>query len=300
LSLFPSVFVTKKLNDQDNLQFAYTRRINRPNFFQTMPFTDFSDSLNLRRGNPELIPEFMNSLEISYQNIFSKGHNLLFSVYYKRATNLITNYLQTEFNEDLNREVVVTTYANSNSSQAYGAEATLKNSFFEILDLTTNVNVYQSTVDATNVEAGLKIERLSWFIKENLQLRLPLGFTVQLTGEYRSKASFTPDSGNRMPWMSGPTNTAQGYSLENWFFDASIRKEVLNKKGTITLNMNDILRTRRSGTYTESDFFIQEQYRYRDPQILRLNFSYRFGKMDASLFKRKNMRMNMQGNDMMG
>lgn len=299
LSLFPSVFLTKKLNDQDNLQFAYTRRINRPNFFQTMPFTDFSDSLNLRRGNPELLPEFMNALEVSYQNIFSKGHNLLLSVYYKRATNLITNYLTTEFNEDLNREVIVTTFANSNNSQAYGAEATLKNSFFDKIDLTTNVNVYQSTVDATNVEAGLKIERLSWFIKENLQVKLPLGFSVQLTGEYRSKASFTPDSGNRMPWMAGPTNTAQGYSLENWFVDASIRKEVLNKKGTITLNVNDIFRTRRNGTYTESSYFIQEQYRYRDPQIFRLNFSYRFGKMDTSLFKRKNMRMNMQGNDMM-
>lgn len=300
LSLFPSVFFTKKLNDQDNLQFAYTRRINRPNFFQTMPFTDFSDSLNLRRGNPELLPEFMNSLEVSYQNIFAKGHNLLVSVYYKRADDLITSYLVTEFNEDLGREAIVITYANSNSSQAYGAEATLKNSFFNMIDLTTNVNVYQSTVDASNVEANLKIDRMSWFIKENLQVKLPAGFTVQLTGEYRSKASFTPDSGNRMPWQPGPTNTAQGYSLDNWFVDAAIRKEVLNKKGTITLNVNDIFKTRRNGTYTESAFFTQEQYRYRDPQIFRLNFSYRFGKMDASLFKRKNMRMNMQGNDMMG
>ncbi len=300
LSLFPSIFLTKKLNDEDNLQFAYTRRINRPNFFQTMPFTDFSDSLNLRRGNPELIPEFMNSLELTYQNIFAKGHNLLVSLYYKRATNLISSFLKTEYNEDLNREVVVTTYANSNSSQAYGAEATMKNSLFNMLDLTTNVNVYQSNVDATNVEPGLKIDQLSWFVKEMVQLKLPKGFTFQLSGEYRSRASFTPDSGNRMPWMPGPTNTAQGYTLENWFVDASIRKEVLNKKGTITLNVNDIFKTRRSGAYTESDFFIQEQYRYRDAQIFRLNFSYRFGKMDASLFKRKNMRMNMQGNDMMG
>ncbi|MBK8504184.1 MAG: outer membrane beta-barrel protein [Saprospiraceae bacterium] len=33
LSLFPSIFVTRKLNDQDNIQFSVTRRINRPNFF---------------------------------------------------------------------------------------------------------------------------------------------------------------------------------------------------------------------------------------------------------------------------
>ena len=122
----------------------------------------------------------------------------------------------------------------------------MKNSLFDMLDLTTNVNVYQSTIDATNVEAGLKIERMSWFVKENLQLRLPAGFSVQLTGEYRSRASFTPDSGNRMPWMPGPTNTAQGYSLENWFMDAAIKKEVLDKKGTITLNVTSAA-TRCSG-----------------------------------------------------
>jgi outer membrane receptor protein involved in Fe transport len=300
ISLFPSVFVTKKLNDLDNIQFAYTRRINRPNFFQTMPFVDFSDSLNLRRGNPELRPEFMNSVELSYQNVFAKGHNLLVSVYYKRADGLITSYFIREFNEDLGRDVNIITFTNADNSQAYGAEFTLKNSFFNRFDLTTNVNVYQSKVDATNVESDLLIERASWFVKENLQVKLPAGFTVQLTGEYRSKASYTPNEGNRMPWMPGPTNTAQGYTLENWFMDVSLRKEILDKKGTLTLNVNDVFRTRRNGTFTASGTFIQESYRYRDPQIFRVNFSYRFGKMDASLFKRKNMRMNMQGNDMMG
>jgi outer membrane receptor for ferrienterochelin and colicin len=265
-----------------------------------MPFIDFSDSLNLRRGNPELLPEFMNSVELSYQNIFATGHNLLVSVYYKRATNLITTQIELEFNEDLGRTVNVASYINANSSQAYGVEATLKNNIFKVIDLTTNVNVYQSNIDATNVQAGLEIDQFSWFVKENIQVKLPAGFSLQLSGEYRSRASFTPDSGNRMPWQPGPTNTAQGYSLDNWFVDAAIRKEVLSKKGTITLNVNDIFKTRRNGTYSESDFFTQEQYRYRDPQIFRLNFSYRFGKMDMSLFKRKNMKMNMQGNDMMG
>ncbi len=300
LSLFPSIFVTKKLNDTDNIQIAYTRRVNRPNFFQTMPFIDFSDSLNLRRGNPELLPEFMNSMELSYQKIFAKGHNVLMSVYYKRASNLITTQIEPEYNEDLGRTVNVASYINANSSQAYGAEATLKSNIFKVIDLTTNVNVYQSNVDATNVQAGLEIDQFSWFVKENIQVKLPAGFSLQVSGEYRSRASFTPDSGNRMPWQAGPTNTAQGYSLENWFVDAALRKEVLNKKGTITLNVNDIFKTRRNGTYTESAFFTQELYRYRDPQIFRLNFSYRFGKMDTSLFKRKNMKMNMQGNDMMG
>lgn len=299
ISLFPSVFVTRQLNDLDNIQFSYTRRINRPNFFQTMPFTDFSDSLNLQRGNPDLLPEFTNSLELSYQNIFTKGHNLLVSLYYKQATDLITRYQFTEFNEDLGKEVVVASFANSDKSIAYGAEITVKNSFFNKLDLTTNFNIYNSKLDASNIESDLITERVSWFVKENISLKLPLQFTLQLSGEYRSKASYTPSSGNQMPWMPGPTNTAQGYTIENWFVDAALRKDLFNNKASITLNVQDIFRTRRNGTYTSSDIFIQDTWRVRDAQVARLNFSYRFGKMDASLFKRKNMKMNTQGMDMM-
>ena len=51
ISLFPSGSATYDLNTKNNLQFSYSRRINRPSFFQLIPFTDYSDSLNLKRGN---------------------------------------------------------------------------------------------------------------------------------------------------------------------------------------------------------------------------------------------------------
>ena len=52
--------------------------------------------------------------------------------------------------------------------------------------------------------------------------------------------------------------------------------------------MNDVFRTRLFDQHTETSFFVQDVQRRRDPQVLRLNFNYRFGKFDASLFKRKN------------
>ena len=42
------------------MQLNYSRKINRPNFFQLIPYYDFSDSLNISRGNPNLVPEFTN------------------------------------------------------------------------------------------------------------------------------------------------------------------------------------------------------------------------------------------------
>ena len=58
-------------------------------------------------------------------------------------------------------------------------------------------------------------------------------------------------------------------------------------------------KTRRRGTYTETDLFIQQTFGNRDPQVARVTLSYRFGKPDISLFKRKNNKVSSNGMDMM-
>ena len=296
ISLFPSLFLTKQINDKDQLQFSYSRRVNRPSFFQLMPFTDFTDSLNLRRGNATLIPEFSNSVELSYQNILTEGHDFLVSAYYKQATNLITSYQFTEFFEEFGREAVVTSYANSNSSYAYGVEFTMRNTFFDRkLEITSNVNVYNSRVDASNVEVGLIANQVTWFVKENINISLPWELKLQLTGEYQSPAAFSPSSGG-FSWR-GVTNTAQGYTIGYWYLDAALRKDFWNRKANLTLGISDIFASRITGQHAESDFFVQDNTGIGNPQLVRLNFSYRFGKPDMSLFKRKNMNYNSNGSD---
>ncbi|TNE63636.1 MAG: TonB-dependent receptor [Bacteroidetes bacterium] len=300
LSLFPSVFLSYKLNEEDNLQASYSRRVNRPNFFQIIPFPDFSDSLLLSRGNPGLIPEFTNSFELSYQDIFNRSHNMLVSVYFKHAVNLITSYQFTEYNALLDRDVIVSTYTNSNSSIAYGLELTLKNGFLKRFELTSNLNLYNSRVNARNIESDLSREQFTWYVKENLDVKLPASFTFQVSGSYQSRTAFALDNGSRHGgWHGGPSSTAQGYTLPVWYVDLSLRKDLFKRAATITLSVRDIFRSRISGTYSESEFFTQEAWRRRDAQFFRLNFSWRFGKFDSSLFRRKNTKFD-NGDDMGG
>ncbi|HLG40669.1 MAG TPA: outer membrane beta-barrel protein, partial [Chitinophagaceae bacterium] len=78
--------------------------------------------------------------------------------------------------------------------------------------------------------------------------------------------------------------------------DIAIRYEFLkNRTASISMNMNDIFRTRRQDIHSESSFFSQDVFRRRDPQILRINFNWRFGKFDPNLFKRKNLKNQGDG-----
>ena len=301
LSLFPSAFATYKLNDKEDMQLNYSRKINRPNFFQLIPFIDYSDSLNLSVGNPGLIPEFTNLLELSYSNQYKAGNSLLATVYFRNTNDLITRYQYKDANPNPARadSVIITTYANANRSYTVGLELTGKNKPAKWWDLTTNLNLFNSTIKAGNIPGTVSSSLFSWFAKINNNFKLPKNFSIQLSADYTAKTLVAPGGGgNRgmgMMFGGGSQPSAQGYIKPIFGADFSIRKEFLkNNAASITLQFSDIFRTRLYATHNESAFFVQDNERRRDPQFVRLNFNWRFGKIDVFLFKRKNLKGEME------
>lgn len=305
ISLFPSVFITKKIDDKQDIQLNYSRKINRPNFFQLMPFIDYSDPQNLNVGNAALKPEFTNSVEISYNNNYKKGANFLVSAYGKYNTDLITRYQYLGASPDKTLvpmdSVVFNTYINANKSFTYGLELTNRMPVVKNWDMTINFNLFNSKIEAVTSQGKITNQLTSWFVKLNNSIKLPKSYSIQLSGDYYAK-TVLPQEGGRggggrggggMMFGGGQQSTAQGYIKPRYSFDIGIRKEWALKGGnnlSLNLSMNDFLKTQSYRTHSESPFFVQDTERRRDAQIVRLNLSWRFGKMDVNLFKRKNNR----------
>ena len=303
-SFFPSVFLTDKINDKQSLQLNYSRKINRPNFFQLIPYIDFSDSLNLSKGNPNLVPEFTNLVEFSYQADLNKGNSILATVYYKNTNDLITRYQYKDKNPNpvKNDSVIFNSYANASSSYAYGLELTGKIKAASFWDITANANLYNSQINGNNIQTDLNNQQLSWFGKINNSFKLPKNYSIQFTANYQSKTILPASSGGGvrggggMMFGGGQLSTANGFIKPNYGFDIAFRKDFLkNNAASLTLSISDIFRTRVYETHSESIYFIQDNSRRRDPQIARLNFNWRFGKFDVSLFKRKNLKGEQEG-----
>lgn len=310
-SLFPNFSVSYKVKEDDQLQLSYSRRVSRPSFFQLIPYIDYSDSLNLRKGNAGLKPQFTHNAELSFLKTINNSNNVLAAVYFSNTTGIITNYQNMEYDTVLQKNVIISTYKNADMSYVYGGEITSKSvaktrgeSAREWMEFTLNFNGYYSVLDAENIQQGLQSERFSWFAKANLTFKFLKNFSVQLSPEYRSRASVPVSRGDNQQqggggWQQSPTSTAQGYIKERWGVDASVKYEFLkNKTASLTVSMRDIFASDIVETVTESDYFNQTSTRLRDPQFVKVNFSYRFGKFDASLFKRKNTRISTEGMDM--
>ena len=302
-SLFPSAFATYKLNDKQDMQLNYSRKVNRPNFFQLIPFIDYSDSLNLSVGNPNLVPEFTNLLELSYSNQFKAGNTFLATLYFRNTNDLITRFQYKDANPNPAKKdsVIISTYANANRSYTYGLELTSKNKVAKWWDLTTNLNLFNSTIQAGNLVGGVTSSQVSWFAKINNNFKLPKNFSIQLSGDYTAKTLVAPGGGgNRggmggMMFGGGSQPSSQGYIKPVYGADFAIKKEFLkNNAASLTLQFSDIFRTKVYATHASSQYFVQDNQRRRDPQMVRLNFNWRFGKLDVSLFKRKNMKGEME------
>jgi hypothetical protein len=94
----------------------------------------------------------------------------------------------------------------------------------------------------------------------------------------------------------GTDNTVQGYVEPTYGLDLSVKKEFGKTKNmSLTLSMQDVMRTRVQETHSQTPLFVQDTFKRRDWQLFRFNFSWKFGKVDAAVFKRKNMKQNEGG-----
>ncbi len=298
LSLFPSVFLSYNLNKREDLQFNIARKINRPNFFQLIPFVDFSDSLNLFVGNPSLRPEFTNLIEVAYSRQYHSANSILFSLYGKQTNKLIIRYQFIDSVINPLKPGRYFSYANADNSVTAGLEVTGKNHVVNWWDIISSVNIFHVKINAENLAASGTRNQTSWFAKINNTFKLPASYTLQVSGEYQAKTILPPSGansrmlgGNAGGFGGGPQTTAQGYLKPSYGADIALKKEFLkNNAGSLTLQFSDIFRSRVNGVHSDANGYSQDYRRYRDPQLLRLNFNWKFGKFDAALFKRRNVR----------
>ena len=275
--LFPSVFMSYQLTENDQLQLNYTRRLRRPRGHQLNSFRDTRDATTVSFGNPELTPEFSNSFSLNYLHSWSQ-HSLLVSTYYRPTTDVMQRISW----QDPNSGIMYATHKNVAKSQSSGVEATLKNKLWRILDLTTNVNAYYYKLDGFRYEIdGQEINgegnsNFTWNARMQASLILPYDISVQLGGRYRSRQVIT-----------------QGYRKSNYNVDLGVRKNFLNKKITVSLNCRDLFNTRQFESFTSSETFTRHQLNRRSSRKVNLTISYNFGTA-----KKKKQPNKQNGNEM--
>ncbi|MBL7963098.1 MAG: TonB-dependent receptor [Flavobacteriales bacterium] len=269
-ALFPALYLVRRWDDQREVQFNFSRKISRPNFWQIMPFIQISDSRNIRIGNPVLAPELSNMAEVNYLLPFMNGKSSWLTSAFGRYTDgVITQYA---FPLPADSNILVSTFVNGDASWSTGWENTLRVEPIKGLQATLSGTVQYTSVALGGAQAGTRNEGFIWNSKLVVSYRMPDGWSMQANGEYE-----------------GPRIIPQGTTLPQYGLDLSVSKE-FNKRLQAVLSVNDVFYTRRWGNTLETDTFIQENYRRREQRFARLTVTWRFGEQNTSLLRRRQQR----------
>jgi len=219
-TFYPTGAISYTFNKKNQVQLTYSKRVNRPSFFNLLPFSDYSSFPNIRKGNPYLKPEYVHSFELSYA-YYAPWGTFVPSVFYKQVYDVISRYRQS-----IHDTVFIMTWMNYNTATSTGIEATFSGRFLKWWGFNLNGQYYWYHVNGENVETSITGDARGWSFKMNNSLRLPHNFDVQLTANYLG------------PRFMGQ-GTRQPFSMVN----VGIRKSWLQNKVSFLINVMDVLKT---------------------------------------------------------
>ena len=254
-SLYPSAHLNYELKKNRDLQLSYSRRVNRPRSRTLNPFYSYTDALNLRVGNPFLLPEYIDSYEISYVRR-EKKVTLTSAVYYK----VVHDMIQRIKTVDTLSGVSTTSYQNLSSAENFGLELIGSGQLTEKTSLNGSANFFRTRI-TDGSEGELNADGYGWNAKLMALSRLGSGWETQVSGRYRS-----------------PRPHPQGEISGFYTADVSIKKDILEGKGSLSLRVRDVFNTSQFNFVTSDETFYQISDRKRETRIGYLTFSYRFGK----------------------
>ncbi|MEM7551903.1 MAG: outer membrane beta-barrel family protein [Bacteroidota bacterium] len=262
IDFFPSAFLSKEISDQSSLKLSYSRRISRPRFRLLLPFSNFSDSRNFFSGNPDLNPEYTNSVEVEYVTNRDKG-SFLTNVYYRRRNNVIqritvVDSINNDFSNNfpfINRIFPV----NLATESSVGWEVSVSYDVAKFLTFNFNSNLFYSEVEGEFEGEDFGNETFSWNSRFVSRWDLPADMKLQASLRYIA-----------------PRQTAQGERLSITSIDLGLSKDILKDKGTLTIGVSDLLNDRRRRSIIEGENFItRDDFQWRERQWT-MTLSYRF------------------------
>ncbi len=154
--LYPSLYLTEKTGENSDIHLNYSRRVNRPQWWQITPETNYSNPQNPQMGNPHIRPENTNLVELAYNNQFGGGIGLNTTLYVKNTLSPMMSY-----NIPLSKDTLLSTFENGNSINTYGAEIIFKLPVTKWWNATTNFNLYETDINADNLSHGISDTGLS-------------------------------------------------------------------------------------------------------------------------------------------
>jgi outer membrane receptor protein involved in Fe transport len=247
--LFPTLHLTYEFKNNFNIQLSYSRRIDRPSFFQLNPFGGIADRRNIRIGNPDLNPMFTDSYELGTLYKWEK-FTLNPSIYHQHTINLFD--ITVTRNSD---NYLVEKPVNLGTENRYGFEMNATYTPYKWWFISSDFNYYKFD------QKGLfKVSDQSWTARLNSRIKLK---------SWSAQNNFN---------IIGAKKTGQIESQAQIWSDMAIAKEFWKEKASLTFKVDNIFDSRISRDYISGKNYTIDGERRFSGTRASLTFTYKFNR----------------------
>ncbi|WP_296145469.1 TonB-dependent receptor [uncultured Flavobacterium sp.] len=260
---FPTIRLAYKFDDKNRISLFYNRSVDRPNEVDIRIFPKYDDAEIIKVGNPNLLPQFTNTIELAYKKNFNDGY-FFTSAYYKAVDGTITRIATKAPGSNL----IYNVFQNAGKSYSTGIETIVSHKIASWYNANLNFNFYQNKFNAFTVNnlypvASIFHNDAQEIFTGNAKLNNVFTFSKTLSGQI-SGVYLAPDI------------IPQGKTNARFSTDLGIKKRVQKGKGEIYLNAADIFNTFIVERKTIGDSFKYTSKDYYETQIIRFGYSYKF------------------------
>lgn len=256
---FPTLHSSYKFEGGSQLMASYTRRIDRPHGWQLEPFDTWMDANNVRHGNPALQPEFIDSYEIGFQTFLGQI-SLSNDFYYKISHNKV-EFVRSAYSNN----VTLTTFENVGQDYSLGTEFMLTfDPIVKIWNLNLTGDVYDYRINGVIFNQSYENTSFNWSTRFSNKVTITNSTSLELNVRYNS-----------------PTVSSQGRREGYFRTDAAIKKDFMNKRLSLTLQIRDLFKTGKwEFTSRGADYFSYNHFTREAPSVM-LNIKFNFNNYEA-------------------
>ncbi len=265
-NLFPSANLLYTFNNSWNAKVGYSKRVQRNNNFELNPIPEREHSETLEQGDPDLLPQFVDLVELGMNHTFEKG-TLFTTLYYQNIKNPIQRVNSVYADTILNR-----LFTNAEKARLIGLEfgTNLKPIKWMSLFVGGNIYNYKISGNLNVLEETSTVNNSNWVysVNANSTFNLDKNWSIVANVNYTSAKP-----------------TAQGEDSRFLSPNISVKKTILAGKGSLGLqwqniNFGNMDSNQQRITTWGNDFYTTTNYIY-ETNVLLLNFSYNFNKLTS-------------------
>ena len=252
LDWFPSAHFSFKANSKNQFMANASRRINRPRSWHLEPFISWEDPYTVRQGNPNLLPEYIQSYEFGYIRELRKGS--FSSEFYFRNIKNMRQRIQEVY--DVN--VIVKRPVNAGVSQSLGGEFTYNKKLVDWWSIDLGINLFYYKIMGDTLISSLDQENFTYRGRLSNSIVLPKDFKIQFI------TNFIAD-----------VVTVQGIDKGYTTFDLAVKKDFRDGKASATFQFSNIFASERRETVVNTPSLYS--YKLATPRwpFISLSISFR-------------------------